>query len=123
MTDRKPRTPHLEGYAVSYTTYLNHKCRCEGCTADHRRKHKQWRDNASPEAKKKLYKRIDDRKRRQNADQAKTVPNTRKPWTEEDRKVALNMELTSRQAANILGRTMLSVKQYRSEQRRKASGG
>jgi|688.fasta_scaffold1506878_2 hypothetical protein len=122
MTAKKPRPPHIEGYAVSYTTYVNHRCRCEGCAADHRRKHKEWRDNASPEMRRKLYKRVEDRKRRINEQQSRTMPNRSKPWTDEDRAVALNPKLSAQQAANILGRTMFSVKQYRAQHRKKMRG-
>jgi hypothetical protein len=124
MTAKRPRPPHIEGYPVSYTTYVNRRCRCEGCAADHRRKHKEWRDQRPEEAKRTQYRKDDERKARQNEQQSKTVPNRSKPWTDEDRSVALDEGLSARQAANILGRTMFSVKQYRAAHRKaKSSDG
>lgn len=111
----RPRPPHKEGYSVSYTTYVNHKCRCEGCTDAHRLNHKKWRDKTSPEMRRRMNRRKDLRVTEQNA--TMPTPNKGKPWSDEDKAIALNPKLTARQAAEKLGRTMFSVKQFRADNR------
>lgn len=113
------RPPHLEGYPVSYSTYTNHKCRCEGCWADHKRRHKQWRDNTSPEMRRRMNRR-QTRRLQQNVQAAREqTPNLRKPWTEAEKRVAADTSLSVRQAAELLGRTYFSVKQMRHELRKR----
>lgn len=107
----------MEGYAVSSTTYTNHGCRCEGCLADHREKHRQWRKTASPAARRKLNKRGTNRIKRANAEIAAAAVNSNKPWTDEDKSIALNPRYTVREAAQILGRTVYAVKFLRSQHR------
>lgn len=115
--------PHKEPYAVSYTTYINHGCRCAGCTDDHRRQHREWRlARASPEARKRLNLRSDLRKQEQNGMQSMSATNLRKPWTDQDRAIALDPRYSARQAAEMLGRTMFSVKQLRYEARKRERG-
>ncbi len=112
------RPPHKEPYAVSYSTYMNHKCRCAGCTDDHRRKHKEWRDRASAEQRTKLNRRTNLRKQERNGLQSFEAPNSGKPWTNEDRAVALDQNYTAMQAAELLGRTPFAIKWYRAQERK-----
>lgn len=107
--------PHIEGYAVSYSTYANHKCRCAGCTADHLAKYKEYRERASPEVRARMNKRKTDRMKRQNSQMKVAVRNMRKRWTPEEIAVAKDPELTIKQAAEILGRTIYAVKHQRSK--------
>lgn len=113
------RPPHKEPYAVSYSTYMNHKCRCEGCTDHHRRKHKEWRDQASREQRAKFNRRVNLRKQERNGRQSFEAPNSGKPYSDEDRAIALNPDYTAMQAAELLGRTPFSIKQFRADDRKK----
>lgn len=111
----------MQSYAVSYTTYMNHGCRCEGCTDDHRLKHREWRHRAmTGEQRQRANEKRYARAKVQNA--AMPTPNTGKPFTDEDKAIALDLTLTARQAAEKLGRSMFSIKEYRRTQR-KAAGG
>lgn len=115
------KPPHKTGYAVNYATYMNHGCRCEGCTEDHRLKHKQWRAQASGDLRARMNARRTERARKQNA--AMPTPNTGKPYSDHDKAIALNPMLTARQAAERLGRSMYSIKEYRKQHRKQNSGG
>jgi hypothetical protein len=116
------RPPHKEPYAVSYSTYMNHRCRCAGCTDHYRIKHKEWRARASQEQRAKLNRRTNLRKQEQNGLKSMEAPNRGKPWTDEDRTVVMNPDYTAMQAAEMLGRTPFAVKWYRSQQRKKSDG-
>ena len=109
------KTQHIEGRAVSYSTYMNHGCRCAGCTDHHRIKHKEWRMRATPEQRKRMNKRNSGRVARIN--NAMPTPNKGKPWSAADTAVALDATITVREAARRLGRTLYSVKQLRSSNR------
>lgn len=115
---RKQYPPHLDGHPVSYVTYNNHRCRCQGCTAAKTEQHRAYRKVASPAVKKRMNRRKTVRNQRQNIEMGNVV-NNRKPWTEEDRRVALDRTITVRQAAELLGRSIFAVKQYRSDHRDK----
>jgi hypothetical protein len=104
------RPPHKEPYAVSYNTYRNHKCRCEGCTDHQRIQHREWRARALADPRKNLNRRVTLSKI--------DAPNGGRRWTNEDRAVALNPDYTTKQAAEILGRTPSSIRQYRLEQKK-----
>lgn len=112
------RPTHIKGYPVSYTTYTNRGCRCEGCLADKREQHRLWRQKrASPTARKALNKRRSSRAYRNNAEAAALAVNSNKPWTDEDRAVALRPDLTLKEAALLLGRTVYAVKFMRRQHR------
>ena len=121
------RPPHIEGKPVNNSTYMNYKCRCQGCTAAHTVEYRKWRQkmvrdarSGSAEAeklRKKMNKRTNDRAKRDNEESRATRPNTGKPWSEEDLAVALDRRYSARQAAEMLGRTMFSVKQIRADHR------
>lgn len=114
-TQKKPRPPHIDDkYAVSYTTYVNHGCRCEGCAADHRAKHKQWRDGASREMRRRLNKRATEYRKRLVEEQRPGLANNGKPWTDEEKQIAWDRSISVRQASEILGRTIYAVRYMRS---------
>jgi hypothetical protein len=115
------RPPHKEGYAVNYATYMNHGCRCVGCTADATKRHREWRSRASKDVRTKINARGESRRSRQNA--AMPTPNNGKPYSDQDKAIALNLDLTAREAAQALGRSMFSIKEYRKVARMKAAGG
>jgi hypothetical protein len=51
------------------------------------------------------------------------TPNNGKPYSDQDKAIALNLDLTAREAAQALGRSMFSIKEYRKVARMKAAGG
>ncbi len=73
-------------------TYIHQKCRCVGCTDAHRVAHREYRARAR---KKIRLKRLN------------------KNWTAEEKAIALNPELTTREAAEKVGRTLSAVAEMR----------
>jgi hypothetical protein len=112
--------PHIEGKSVSYTTYANYGCRCEGCTVAHREEYNRWRNSLPAERKKELNARTSrakDRRVRELNDELALHANKSKAWTEREIAIALDRSITVRQAAEMLGRTIYAVKSIRNKYR------
>lgn len=105
--------PHMSQYAVSYTTYGNHGCRCDGCREDMNRYARKHRAEASPATRRKMNAYADARYRRRNAESVAAAVNMGKPWTSEDLAIACDRSMSVMQSAKVLGRSMDSVKHMR----------
>jgi len=77
---------------VGNTTYANQRCRCDGCTEAHRKAHREYRARANKQlALDRLHKR----------------------WTDPEMAIALDPGLTTREAAQQVGRTLSAIAELR----------
>jgi hypothetical protein len=86
------RPPHIEGIPVRNESYTVGGCRCVGCTEAHRVAHREYRARARRKIPvKRLHKR----------------------WSAEEKAIAMNPQLTTREAAEKVGRTLSAVAEMR----------
>lgn len=112
-SERPAVSAHIEPYARNCSTYGNHGCRCEDCTADAARAAREYRRRA-PKAVRRRANAVTTRTFNRNNDLS--VANASRHfthWTPQDLAIARDRTLSVRQAAAILGRSMNSVKHMR----------